>query len=67
MAPNLDKVVDLPCRWLSSYDLLETKLKFVLNVLDTIMCEMIYIFGRMSTRSPINSGVKWRTWPNMSI
>ena len=29
MAPNLDKVVDLPCRWLNSYDLLETKLKLV--------------------------------------
>ena len=62
MAPNLDKVVDLACRWLNRYDLLETKLK-----LDTIMSEMIYIFCRMSTRSPINSGVKWRTWPNTSI
>ena len=27
MAPNLDKVDVLPCRWLNSLDLLETQLK----------------------------------------
>ena len=29
MAPNLDKVDVLPCRWLNSLDLLETQLKLV--------------------------------------
>jgi hypothetical protein len=29
MAPNLDKVEVLPCRWLNSYDLLESKLKLI--------------------------------------
>ena len=67
MAPNLDKVEVLFCRWLNSYDLLESKLKLFLNVLDTIMSELTYIFGRISTRSAINSGVKWRIWPNTSI
>jgi hypothetical protein len=31
------------------------------------MCEMISMFGSMWTRSPINSGVKWRTWPNTLV
>ena len=38
--PNLDKVEVLPRRWLNSYDLLETLLKPVGNVPNTIISEL---------------------------
>ena len=40
MAPNLDKIGVLPRRWLNSYDLLETQLKPVGNVPNTIISEL---------------------------
>ena len=40
MAPNLNKVEVLPRRWLNSYDLLETLLKPVRNVPNTIISEL---------------------------
>ena len=47
MAPNLDKVQVLCCRWLNN--LLGTWLQCVQNIFDTNMSELICIIGRIST------------------
>ena len=49
MAPNLDKVQVLCCRWLNSYNLLGTWLQCAQNIFDTDMFELICIIGRIST------------------
>ena len=53
MAPNLDKVQVLRCRWL-----------ILVNI---IMFEITNIFGRTSTNILDKQRNKWRIWPNTFI